>query len=84
MIPSKDLIFDIYEKVNGRSDSDWVEIAQEHGLDISTETLRKAGHAGKAFHFQFFKINFHDVMFLRIINYYLLPRTILYLKNLHI
>ena len=43
MIPSKDLIFDIYEKVNGRSDSDWVEIAQEHGLDISTETLRKAG-----------------------------------------
>ena len=43
MTPSKDLIFDIYEKVNGRSDSDWVEIAQEHGLDISTETLRKAG-----------------------------------------
>ena len=39
MIPNKDLIFDIYEKVNGRSDSDWVEIAQEHGLDISTETL---------------------------------------------
>lgn len=38
MNPSRDLIFDIYEKVNGRSDLDWVEIAQEHGLDISTET----------------------------------------------
>ena len=38
MNPNRELIFDIYEKVNGRSDLDWVEIAQEHGLDISTET----------------------------------------------
>lgn len=34
---------DIYAKVNKESDMDWAEIAVVHGLDVSSETLRKAG-----------------------------------------
>ena len=43
MAQNKDLIFDIYEKVTGRSDLDWCEIAAKHNPNMSAETLRKAG-----------------------------------------
>lgn len=39
----KELIFDIYEKVSNKSDLDWVEIRDRHGLDCHPDTLRKAG-----------------------------------------
>lgn len=42
MKENKQLIFDIFEKVNGRSDLDWSEIRENHGLDCHPDTLRKA------------------------------------------
>lgn len=39
----KELIFDICEKVFGRSDLDWSEIVSKHGMDCHPDTLRKAG-----------------------------------------
>lgn len=39
----KELIFDILEKVSNRSDLDWIEIRDRHGLDCHPDTLRKAG-----------------------------------------
>lgn len=39
----KELIFDIFEKVSNRSDLDWIEIRDKHGLDCHPDTLRKAG-----------------------------------------
>lgn len=40
---SKELIFDIFEKVSGRSDLDWVEIRDKHDVECHPDTLRKAG-----------------------------------------
>ena len=42
MKENKELIFDIFEKVNGKSDLDWSEIRENHGLDCHPDTLRKA------------------------------------------
>lgn len=42
MKENKKLIFDIFEKVNGKSDLDWSEIREAHGLDCHPDTLRKA------------------------------------------
>lgn len=43
MKENKELIFDIYEKVCGKSDLDWVEIRDKHNLDCHADTLRKSG-----------------------------------------
>lgn len=43
MKENKELIFDIYEKVCGKSDLDWVEIRDKHDLDCHIDTLRKSG-----------------------------------------
>ena len=42
MREEKKLIFDILEKVKGRSDMDWVEIRDAYNLDCHPDTLRKA------------------------------------------
>lgn len=42
MKENKELIFDIFEKINGKSDLDWSEIREVHGLDCHPDTLRKA------------------------------------------
>lgn len=42
MKENRELIYDIYEKVNGQSDLDWIEIRERHGLDCHPDTLRKA------------------------------------------
>lgn len=42
MKEEKKLIFDILEKVKGRSDMDWVEIRDAYNLDCHPDTLRKA------------------------------------------
>ena len=43
MKENKNLIFDIYEKVTGRSDKDWAEICNLNDLECHPDTLRKAG-----------------------------------------
>lgn len=42
MKESKELIFDILEKVSGDSDMDWIEILEKHELECHPDTLRKA------------------------------------------
>ena len=42
MKEEKKLIFDILEKVKGRSDMDWIEIRDAYNLDCHPDTLRKA------------------------------------------
>ena len=39
----RDLVAEIEKKKNGRSDKDWVELRDEFDLEMSPETLRKAG-----------------------------------------
>lgn len=43
MLGTKELVFDILEKVNGNSDKDWSEILEAHNGDVNVDTLRKAG-----------------------------------------
>lgn len=39
----KKLVEDILDKKNGRLDTDWAELCEKYHLDISPDTLRKAG-----------------------------------------
>lgn len=43
MKENKSLIFDIYEKVTGKSDMDWADICTSNNLECHPDTLRKAG-----------------------------------------
>lgn len=40
---NKELIHDIYDKITGISDLDWIEIVEKNKLDCHPDTLRKAG-----------------------------------------